>query len=205
MASSLYSSICIDFRSDGRHKGGGGGRKEVLVALDLKRLSRGELILGVTSLALLVISFFPLWSKVEGDGERESFSAWSTFEAGVFEYDPFGFIVVLALILALVAVVFVAMRAAGVNLNLPAPLGLVYLGLGGLTALLLILQILIGPEEIEGAADAGVEISRGIFLFLAALLALGMAAGGYLHMQEETGTPAAGAYGGPGTAPPPRQ
>jgi hypothetical protein len=171
--------------------------------LDLNRLSKGEQILGGAALLLLVTSFLSFWSKYEIPGIEGSTpsrgSAWSA---------SFNFLTKLGLILTIVALILILAKAAGGldNVNLPAPLGLIYLGVAGLAALLIILTAIIGPQETVGAGglqvnlgDAGYEVSRGPLLYVGALLALVMAAGAFLHFSEGDAT--ARPIGGPAVPP----
>ena len=177
--------------------------------MDLNRLSRGEQIFGVSAALLFLLSFFPLWAKYETSEEAfgqfatsESFSAWSS---------AFNFLMKLGLILALIGVIFVIAKAAGAldNVQMPVSLGLVYLGLAGLTFLIMLLFVLIGPEESEAGVnfgDLGVEVSRGILLFVGVVLGAGMLFGAFQHFQQEGGTAAARPSPpppGPPPAPPP--
>jgi hypothetical protein len=175
--------------------------------MDPNRLTTGEKILGVSGLLLFILSFLKMWAKIEvntkglgdlgglGDASQK-FSGW----------DAYGFLVKLGFILALVAVVLVVARAAMANLTLPFPLGLVYLGIGGLTFLLMLLALLVGPDESGSGTFFGVsvEISRGIGLFVGTLLAAAMAAGAWLHYQSEgSGSPAVATTVPPTQPPPP--
>ena len=182
--------------------------------MDLNRLSTGEKIVGGSALLLLVTSFISLWSKYETpevEGFVESVStrgnAWSA---------AFGFLMKLGLFLTLVALGIVIARAAGLldRVNLPAPLGLIYLGVAGLAALLIILNAIIGPDETAGVSgfgvnleDAGYEVSRGPLLYLGALLSLAMAAGAFMHFSGgDTTTARTGPPGtGPAAGPPPQR
>jgi hypothetical protein len=155
--------------------------------LDTSRLSQGEKIVAVCSGLLVLLSFFPLWAKYEFDfgvaSDSERYSAWS---------DAFTFLSKLAILLALTALVFVIIRGVGKRVNLP--MGLIYVGLGGLTSLLLLILVITGPRdiaEIPGVGDIDLqgledafEVSRGIMLFIGLALAIGMLVGGYLHMQN---------------------
>jgi hypothetical protein len=174
--------------------------------LDLNRLSRGEQILGATAALLFLLSFFPLWAKYETSEETfgafassERFSAWSS---------AFNFLMKLGLILALIALILVIVKATGGldNVQMPVPLGLVYLGLAGLTFLLMLLFVLIGPEESEAGinvGDLGIEVSRGPLLFVGALLGAAMAVGAFMHFQSEGGRTTTGPTRTTGAPPPP--
>lgn len=142
----------------------------------MNRLSTGEKLLGGSSLALFILSFLPLWAKVEVSSEgfgdaSERFSAW----------DAYGILVKLGLIAALIAFALVAAKAAGVKLEIPR--NPVYLALAGITFVAVLLALLVGPDE-TGSGDVlgvSIEISRGIGLFIGTLLAAAMLAGAWMH------------------------
>lgn len=153
--------------------------------MDPNRLSQGEKILGGSALLLLILSFLPLWAKVEVEGAEilgidstTRYSAWS---------DAFGFLLKLALILTIVALVFVIVRAVGTNMNLPVPAWQIYAACAGLTLLLLLITVLTGPAGPTGDFG-GIEISRGLGVFIAPVLGAAMAYGAWSHMQAEGGT-----------------
>ncbi|MDQ3981262.1 MAG: hypothetical protein M3271_01120 [Actinomycetota bacterium] len=156
--------------------------------MNLDRLSSGEKLLGASGLALFVFSFVGLWAKLEVDAEgpgADLISGTDRFNA----WDAYGFLVKLALILALVAAGLVVARAA--NANLAMPVANLYRGIAGATLVLLVIALLIGPDE-SGSGSVGtvsVEISRGIGLFIGTLLAAAMAAGAWMH-SESPATPA---------------
>jgi hypothetical protein len=143
--------------------------------LDTSRLSKGEQILGVAGVVLFISSFVEQWAKFEIPGAGTlKFNAW----------DGYGFLVSLGLILALVATALVVARLLGANFQLPASLGLIYTGIGALTTFLMLLGVLIGPD------DEGTDVlDRGFLLFVGLILAAVMTYGGYLHMQEEGTAP----------------
>lgn len=150
--------------------------------MNLDRLSLGEKILGVSGLALFLLSFINQWVKVEADNEFVS----ATVKGNA--WDGYGFLLKLALFLAIVAAGLVAARAANANLNLPW--SNVYKGLAFATLGLVLLTLIIGPDEGGSVAgDFGIEISRGIALFVGTALAAAMAAGAFMH-SEAPGTAA---------------
>ena len=162
----------------------------------MDRLSKGEQILGVSFLVLLILSFLKLWAKIEVDGgafgvadASSKYSAW----------DAYGPLIKLGFLTALIAVIIVGLRAAGVNMpQLPMPLGTIYLILAGITAVTVLLTLLVGPSE--DAGFLGIEVSRGIGLFIGTTLGLAGTFGAYLHKQG--GEPAPELGGGPATPPP---
>lgn len=151
--------------------------------MNLDRLSLGEKLFGVSGLALFVLSFFPLWAKLELESEfiddTARFTAW----------EGYGPLVDLALVLAIVGAGLVIAKASGANLTLPWKT--VYLVIGGVVAALLVLAFLVGPDESANVSGPGgsIEVSRGLALFVGALLALGMAAGAWLHSEPVETSP----------------
>lgn len=192
----------VAFRLGVARPRGGVGLQEVIHLLDLSRLSKGERIIGVSALVLLVLSIIPLWAKIEFDtggleipgvDTSERYSAWSA---------AYGFLLKLGLVLTILALVLVILRAVGTSVNLPVPAWQLYLGLSGLALLLFLISVLTGPVGDQGDFG-GVEYSRGLALFLAPVLGAAMAFGAYMHMQEEGGSSTTGVTGGPTTTPPP--
>ncbi|MFP5352312.1 MAG: hypothetical protein ACLGIB_07110 [Actinomycetota bacterium] len=167
----------------------------------MDRLSMGEKLAGASAALLLLLSFLPMWAKFEA--EVTGFGGSSTRFGGWSAATPF--YTKLAFVLALVALVLVAMRAAAVDVQLPFPLGLSLLALGGLATLLLLITLLAGPVGDQGSSNFGgasFEYSRGLAMLLAWIPAAGIAAGGYMHMQNEpAATTATGGTLG-GTPPP---
>ncbi|MDQ3957523.1 MAG: hypothetical protein M3273_04290 [Actinomycetota bacterium] len=150
----------------------------------MDRLSQGEKIAGGAALLLVVLSFLPLWAKLEvevGDlGEQsDRYGGWSAASP---------FIAKLAFVLAIVALALVIARAAAVNIDLPIPVGLALTGLGALATLLLLITLLTGPVGDQGTetfAGGTFEYSRGIGMLIGWIVAAGIAVGGYMHMQNE--------------------
>jgi hypothetical protein len=170
--------------------------------LDMNKLSPGERVVMFASAALVVLSFIPLWAsysiEIEGIGgvggvdESQSFSAWS---------GAYGFLMKLGIIIAIVALGLTIARMSGASLSLPP---LTYVGLGAGATVLLLIGVVMGPEDggLGGlaAAAAGFDVSRGILLFVGVVLAAAIAVGGYMHMQAESTTTG---YTGAVTPPPP--
>lgn len=151
-----------------------------------------------------------MWAKYETPEVPGVFEAVTTrFNAWG---EAFNFLTKLGLFLAIIALVLVLAKAAGAldRVTLPVPLGLVYLGLAGLTALLIVLTAVIGPQETAGGfgvevdlEESGVEVSRGPLLYLGALLSLAMAAGAFMHFSDKEPTTTARGTGP--TGPPPQR
>jgi hypothetical protein len=153
--------------------------------VDLNKLTLADKII-VASGILLFIAYFLPWFKVDfgfGVGSANATGGdvgflWST----------------LPMLIGLVmAAVVVASKLFDVKLpDLPIPWGQVHLGLGVLAALLVVLKLLIGEDPSE-------LVKRAFGLFIAAIAAIGLAAGGFLKFQEGDDAPVIDR--GPGTAP----
>ena len=163
--------------------------------MDLNKLTTSDKVIAGSGFALF-IAYFLTWFKVSysaGPGFGGSASAsggdvgflWSTLPM---------------LIGLLLAGVVIATKLFDVKLpDLPVPLGQAFLGAGGLAALLVVLKLLIGESD-EGIPC--IEVSRGIGIFIAAIAAIGLAAGGFLKFQEgDAAAPPPPPVGGAGSAP----
>jgi hypothetical protein len=163
----------------------------------MRKLSAGERIVMFASAALVVLSFVPLWASISIEGTRgfegvsENGHAWNAY----------GFLVKLGIILAAVALGLTIARMAGAAFTFPP---FTYAALGAAATVLLVIGVLTGPEDgglgALGAAAVGVDISRGILLYVGVALAAAIAVGGYMHMQGEGATTS---VRGAATPPPP--
>jgi hypothetical protein len=82
----------------------------------------------------------------------------------------------LVALLAFVALVVVAVELFASNVTLPLPSSLILIGIGGLSALLVLIKVLDKPYS---------GLSLGFGIWLALIAAIVLAVGGYLKMQEE--------------------
>lgn len=153
--------------------------------MDLNKLTTSDKIIAGSGILLFIAYFLP-WFKVDnGLGNSVNFSGgdvgflWSTFP----------------MLLGLIAAgVVIASKMFDVKLpDLPIPWGQAFLGLGALAALLVLLKLLIGESVF------GFDLDRAFGLFIAAIAAIGLAAGGFLKFQEGDDAPATG--GDTGSAP----
>lgn len=153
--------------------------------MDLNKLTTSDKII-VGSGILLFIAYFLPWFKVDfgqfggevtASGSDVDF-LWSTLPM---------------LIGLLLAGLVIASKLFDVKLpELPVPWGQVYLGLGALAALLVVLKLIIGEDPSD-------IVERAYGLFIAAIAAIGLAAGGFLKFQAGEDAPAA--ESDPGSAP----
>jgi hypothetical protein len=154
--------------------------------LDLNKLTTADKVIAGSGILLFIAYFLP-WFKVDfgplgGDVTASGGDVdflWST----------------LPMLLGLImAGIIIATRLFDVKLpDLPFPLGLIMLALGGLAALLVVLKLLMGEDPSD-------IVERAYGLFIATLAAIGLAAGGFLKFQEEGGSTATSG-GNTGTAP----
>jgi hypothetical protein len=160
----------------------------------MDKLSPGERILGIASIALLVLSALPLWAKVEAGDLSERYNLWNSY----------GFLAKLAMILTFALLILIAVRAFG-NVDLPMPAGQIYVAVSGIVLLLMLISVLTGPAGDQGSGEifgTEYEYSRGLIGLLGGVLAsAAMSYGAYMHMAGEGSTPVATTSGGP--TPPP--
>jgi hypothetical protein len=152
--------------------------------MDLNKLSNGDKVIGVSSILLILLSFFP-WFGKDYFGGSYSENGWDQF--------PFG---VLAILLTVAMLVVVIVKAF-TEVELPDKVGnlgwgQILLIAGAIVAGFLVLLLLIGAKQY------GTTLDRKWAGMLATLAGIGLLAGGFLKMQEDK----AGETGG-GAPPPP--
>lgn len=134
------------------------------------------MFLGGSAL-LFLLSWLDFWSKYEVPGLTVRGNAWESF-GGLGKF---------MVVLALAGIVIAVLRALD-TVEIPP---VAFAAVGGATLLLLLIMLLTGPEGSGTTGFGGIEVSRGIFLFLGILIGAAMAYGGYLIMQAgEATTPA---------------
>lgn len=152
--------------------------------MDLDKLSMGDKVIAGSALAYFIFMFFPWFSFDSGSvsggivvGINQDFNGFDVgFLFGLFP---------LILALVMVAVIAVKLFSPETALpELPITYGQLHLILGGLAAFLVVIKLLIGEDFVD----------RSFGLFLATIAILGLAAGGFLKMQE--GDDAAAGSGG---------
>lgn len=141
--------------------------------MDLNKLSTPEKIISASAIVLFIASFLP-WFEIDFLGGSVSGNGWDVgfFWGGI------------PTILGLVMLAHIVISNFAENVNLPdLPWPRVHLIAGIVAAAIVVLKLLIGHEEI------GVDFDRAYGLFLAAIAALGLAAGGFLYYREREGSP----------------
>src|SRR5688572_7695143 len=140
--------------------------------MDVNRLNTGEKLAGVSAIVLLLLMFiFDWFSLKDAPDELGGLNAW----------DAFSFIDIILFLAVIAGIALAAVKLMDQQLNVP--LSAITAGLGGLAALLVLFRILFTPDF--EALGVELETSRSIGVFLGLLAAAGVAAGGYLAMEEE--------------------
>jgi hypothetical protein len=137
--------------------------------MDLNKLTTGDKVIGVSGILLLLFNFFPQFGK-GGYSEGAGFLGW------------------LAVLFGLVAVAGVVVEKLTTTEipKLPISTDHALLALGGLAALLEIVQLVIGRSY--GVLGYSVTLDREFGLFLAVLASIGLAVGGFLRTRESAGS-----------------
>jgi hypothetical protein len=137
-------------------------------------MSQGQLVAAVSAIALFIISFLP-WFGISGGvvvqgvgavGGSENFSLWQA-------ENPLDIYLLIVILVALLPAVLGLLGGGGEAPLAPFATAL----LGGVGTLLILYQVFDPP----GDAD------RKVGLFLGLIACAGIAAGGYLSMQEDVG------------------
>ena len=148
-------------------------RRPLEAEVDLKKLSQGEQIMGGAGIVLFIFSFFKWFGKdfsVKGFGSVGSYSqsGWGSFLS------------LLGILLALViVVVLVLQKFTTVKLpDLPISWNQAYFFASIAVAALIVLQLLVGTSK------GGVDLDRKFGVYIGAIAALAMVAGGFLQSKE---------------------
>ena len=167
--------------------------------MDINKLNQGEKIAAGSAIALLLIMFIFNWFGVEG------------FDGGFNAWESFGFIDIILFISVLIAVGGAVVTASSQSVNTPVAISAVTTIFGVLCVLLVLFRIIDPPGggEVDtalGSVDVP-DATRKIGVFLGLIASAGIAAGGWMAMQEE-GVSFQGEAdrlqgGGGGTPPPP--
>lgn len=139
--------------------------------MDVSRLRRGEQIAGASGLALLLIMFIFSWF---------SYDLGPFGDAGLNAFESFGLIDIILLLAALAGIALAIIALSQTEVNLPVATSAIATGLAILGVLLIIFRIISPPDF-----DTGVDADRAIGVFLGLLATAGIAAGGWMAMQEE--------------------
>jgi hypothetical protein len=157
--------------------------------MDLNKLTLSDKLIAGGGIAYLIFMFLPWYGIDTGFGSVDN-TGWDYFLGGILP---------LILIAIMVAHVLVTALSPSTKIpDLPLPWSQVHLLAGAVAAILVVLRLVIGSDDI-GSVDTGVDLDRKVGLFLALVAALVVAVGGFLKSQDGD-TRSTGAAGG-GSAP----
>jgi hypothetical protein len=140
--------------------------------LEANRLSQGQMVAGVSAIALLIISFLP-WFGISGGvvvqgvgaiGGSENFTLWQA-------ENPLDIYLLIVIIVALVPALLALLGGGGDAPLAPSATAL----LAGVGTLLILYQVFDTPGD----------LGRKVGLWLGLIACAGIAVGGYLSMQED--------------------
>lgn len=139
-----------------------------------ERLSTGEKLAGGAGTALILIMFLFAWFGFDVPGAN-----------GLDAFDAFSDWVNIILVLASFSGISLALFGSQMA-RVPVSLSVIAAVLGALSAIIILVYI-ISPPGVPTFGEAGLDIdlSRELGVWLGLLAAIGLAAGGYLTMQEE--------------------
>jgi hypothetical protein len=145
--------------------------------VDSSKLGVGEIVAGISGLALFVFMFLP-WYGVDSVGG---------FEVGGFDasaWKAFSFVDVLLFLVAVVVTGLVILQMADSTPDLPAPTAQIIMIAGAVALVLIAFRLLFMPDLDSSAIDIEVDLGRKIGVFLALIAAGGIAYGGWRATQE---------------------
>lgn len=149
--------------------------------MDFSRVRTGEMIAGVSGIALFIFMFFKWFGVDAPDVTIPQGVPFDGFEvASVTAWRAFDFIDIVLLLAVIAGVGLMLLSAAQANVNLPVAASAITAALG-ILATLLVLYRIIDPPELA----AGFDTTRKIGVFLGLIASVGIAVGGWLAMQEE--------------------
>ncbi len=159
--------------------------------MDLSKLTTADKLILGGGLAYLIFMFLPWYGIDVAFGGSYNNSGWDYFIGGILP---------LILIAIMVSHVLVSAFSPDTKLpDLPVPWSQVHMGTGITAAVIVLLRLLIGSDDV-GSVDIGVNLDRKYGLFLALIAAIVVAVGGFLKSKEgDAAVPPAG--GGSGSAP----
>jgi hypothetical protein len=148
--------------------------------METTNLGRGAAIAGISGALLFVFMFFH-WYSVPGSAQADQLGAFlgndiSQPTTGFNAWQSFDFTDLICLLAVIVALGLAAMTLMGSSASLPVAGSALTCGAGALAFLFVLYRTLNPPGD---------GLDREIGVFLGLLATAGIAAGGYLGMQEE--------------------
>jgi len=155
--------------------------------MDLTKLSMGDKVIAISGILLFIPISFLDWFQASAKG----FPGAGSSGGNAWDFT----LTWLAVLIGIAMVVLVALKLFEVKLPDVggASWGTILLGMGAVAFAFVVIKTIAGVSVPDGAEDI-IDISRKIGLFLGVVASAGLAAGGYLRLQEEKA--------GGGSAPP---
>jgi hypothetical protein len=144
--------------------------------VDSSKLGVGEIVAGISGLALFVFMFLPWYGvdSVAGFGVSADANAWEAFA-----------VVDILLFLVCVAVVgLVIVQLAETSPELPVPPAQIITIAGVVALALIVLRLIFTPGVGDGGVDIDVDLGREIGIFLGLIAAAGIVYGGWRASNE---------------------
>lgn len=151
--------------------------------MDVSRVSLGEMIAGISALALFIFMFLPWFGvdSVEGFGVGD-------IGANANAWESFSFIDILLFLAVVVVLALVLTRAAANTPDLPQSPATIIAAAGALAVVLVLFRLIFPPGVDTGVVDVDVDLGRKIGVFLGLIASAGIAYGGWRAMNEAPGT-----------------
>jgi hypothetical protein len=145
--------------------------------VDTGKLGVGEIVAGVSGLALFVFMFLP-WYGIDSVGGiglgGGDLSAW----------EAFSFVDILLFLIAVIAVGLAIVGVAESTPELPAPPAQIIMVAGLVAVVLILLRLIFTPGVDTAGFGLEVELGRKIGIFLSLVAAAGIAYGGWRALGE---------------------
>jgi hypothetical protein len=146
--------------------------------VDSSKLGVGEIVAGISGLALFVFMFLP-WYGVDSVG------GFGVSGADASAWEAFSFIDILLFVVAVVVVGLVIVQMAESTPDMPAPPAQIIMVAGVVALVLILFRLIFTPGfDVEGL-DIDVDLGRKIGIFLGLIAAAGIAYGGWRATQEQ--------------------
>lgn len=163
--------------------------------MDSSKLGIGEIVAGISALALFLFMFLP-WYGIDSVG------GFGVGGGDANAWEVFSFVDILLFLVVVVVVGLVVVQMAGSTPDMPMPTAQLIAIAGAVAFVLILFRLIFTPGIDTGGVDIDVDLGRKIGVFLGLLASAGIAYGGWRGMNE----PAAagpGHGGSTGSAPPP--
>lgn len=162
--------------------------------MDSSKLGVGEIVAGISGLALFVFMFLP-WYGIDSVG------GFGVDGADVSAWEAFSFIDVLLFLVAVVVVGLVIVQLAETTPDMPAPPAQIIMVAGIVALVLILFRLLITPGINADGLEIDVDLGRKIGVFLGLIAAAGITYGGWRASNEPVASHGAAAE----SVPPPAE